>query len=128
MDAKTYLEQYSQYKKLIVTCGSELNQEKTLFEEAAASGASDDMLKKMQDSMNTLSDEVVKYLEGLKDIHNILFRIPLDKGHVIHVLHMRYIQGKSWKEICSEASESMRQVQRYHAQGLKYIDKFLNMG
>lgn len=109
MDAKEYMEQYDKLLKMTKLCMNELRQE--------------NQNEKIAES---IADELIKYLDEMQSIHNLLFSIPLGKANEILVLHLRYIQAKSWKETCSRFSESMRQVKRYHAAGLKLVQKILD--
>jgi DNA-directed RNA polymerase specialized sigma24 family protein len=46
----------------------------------------------------------------------------LDSSVFRRILHLRYIEGLKWEEICVKTNYSWRQVHRYHVQALEIIN------
>ena len=78
-----------------------------------------DTMAHIDEIEHELQEKIVKYTMVYQNIEHTISSI--DDSRIRALLRSRYIQGKSWKEICEQLNYSYRQVQYLHKQGLKMI-------
>lgn len=78
-----------------------------------------DTMTHIDEIEHELQEKIVKYTILYQNIEHTISSI--DDSRIRVLFRSRYIQGRSWKEICEQLNYSYRQVQYLHKQGLKMI-------
>ncbi len=78
-----------------------------------------DVMARMDELEHILKDKLLERLQLQTDIERAISSVSDPRIRIL--LRSRYIQDKSWKEICKQLNYSYRQVQNLHGQGLRLI-------
>lgn len=78
-----------------------------------------DTMAHIDEIEHELQEKITEYIVLHQNIEHTISSIA--DSRIRGLLRSRYIQGKSWTEICGQLNYSYRQVQYLHKQGLKMI-------
>lgn len=135
IDSKKYLQQIQLYDSHITTKLAELAHLKgmvtkitpTLKDDVVSGGGNQDKLAgavaKIVDLEAEINRDIGRYVDAKRKVSSTIEK--LDDPDQLKVLHMRYVQYKTWEQIAYEMGFSYRWVCTLHGRALQQIDNFL---
>lgn len=135
IEPKKYLQQIHIYDSHIITKLEELQHLKemalritpTLKDDVVSGGGSQDKLSdavaKIVDLEVEINRDIDRYVNAKQEISATLGK--LTDPDQLRVLHMRYVQYKTWEQIACEMGFSYRWVCTIHGRALQEIEKIL---
>ena len=138
MNAKQYLQQAYRLNELINSNQRELDQLRALstsisspdmLYERVNSGASScdkigNIVAKIVDLNDTINEELDRFVDLKKDIHNKIMLIPDNTEKLI--LKYRYIEFDTWESIAVKLGYTFQWVHVLHKRALKNFEKILH--
>ena len=85
----------------------------------------EDVLVRLMDLENEVNIDIDRLISFKKEIIKTINQV--DDYNLKLVLVMRYINHKSWEDIADDLLYDVRTIYRFHKQGLKEIEKILNL-
>ncbi len=85
----------------------------------------EDVLVRLMDLENEVNIDIDRLISLKKEIIETINQV--DDYTLRLVLAMRYINHKSWEDIADDLLYDVRTIYRFHKQGLKEIEKILNL-
>lgn len=85
----------------------------------------EDVLVRLMDLENEVNTDIDRLISFKKEIIETINQV--DDYTLRLVLAMRYINHKSWEDIADDLLYDVRTIYRFHKQGLKEIEKILNL-
>lgn len=134
-DSKKYLQQIRFYDSRITTKLEELQHLKemilqitpTLTGDNISGGGNQDKLgdavAKIIDLEAEINENINRYIAAKQEIGDVLDKLTDPEQFM--VLHMRYVQYKTWEQIACEMGFSYRWVCTIHGRALQEIEKIL---
>ena len=133
MDAKEYLEAYSNYARIEKQCREECKAEREALREIvqfynrSATGAwRKENAQIIQDCINFCNGLQERADEAAKGKNAIIEMIESIPGMESDVLHLRYVDGLIWEDICERLFYSWSGVFKCHNKALIMIQEKLN--
>lgn len=133
MDAKEYLEAYSNYARIEKQCREECKAEREALREIvqfynrSATGAwRKENAQIIQDCINFCNGLQERADEAVKEKNAIIEMIKSIPGMESDVLHLRYVDGLIWEDICERLFYSWSGVFKCHNKALIMIQEKLN--
>lgn len=135
IDSKKYLQQIQLYDSHITIKLAELAHLKgmvtkitpTLKDDVVSGGGNQDKLAdavaKIVDLEAEINRDIDRYVDAKRKVSSTMEK--LDDPDQLKVLHMRYVQYKTWEQIAYEMGFSYRWVCTLHGRALQQIDNFL---
>lgn len=135
LDAKRYLQQIRLYDSRISAKLEELQHTKemalrvtpTLKKDAASGTGTQDKLAeavaKIVDLEATINEDISRYIAARQEISAVIDK--LSDPDQLQVLHMRYVQYKTWEQIACDMGFSYRWVCTIHGRALQQVENFL---
>lgn len=135
LDAKRYLQQIRLYDSRISAKLEELQHTKemalrvtpTLKKDAASGTGTQDKLAeavaKIVDLEATINEDISRYIAAKQEISAVIDK--LSDPDQLQVLHMRYVQYKTWEQIACNMGFSYRWVCTIHGRALQQVENFL---
>lgn len=135
LDAKRYLQQIRLYDSRISAKLEELQHTKemalrvtpTLKKDAASGTGTQDKLAeavaKIVDLEATINEDISRYIAAKQEISAVIDK--LSDPDQLQVLHMRYVQYKTWEQIACDMGFSYRWVCTIHGRALQQVENFL---
>lgn len=135
LDAKRYLQQIRLYDSRISAKLEELQHTKemalrvtpTLKNDAASGNGTQDKLAeavaKMVDLETEINEDIGRYIAAKQEIGAVIDKL-LDPDQ-FRVMHKRYVQHETWKQIAYDTGFSYRWVCTLHGRALREIEKIL---
>lgn len=133
MDAKEYLEAYSNYARIEKQCREECKaerealQEIVLYNNRSATGAwRKENAQIIQDCINFCNGLQERADEAVKEKNAIIEMIKSVPGMEGNVLHFRYVDGLIWEDICERLFYSWSGVFKCHNKALIMVQEKLD--
>lgn len=138
IDSKKYLQQIRLYDSHISTKLEELQHLKemvakitpTLKDDVVSGGGSQDKLAdavaKIVDLEAEIDRDIDRYVDAKREVSGTLDR--LTDPDQVKVLHMRYVQHKTWEQIACDMSMTYRNVCYIHGKGLQAVNEIMKGG
>lgn len=135
IDSKKYLQQIRLYDSHISTKLEELQHLKemvakitpTLKDDVVSGGGSQDKLAdavaKIVDLEAEVDRDIDRYVDAKREVSGTLDR--LTDPDQVKVLHMRYVQHKTWEQIACDMSMTYRNVCYIHGKGLQAVNEIM---
>lgn len=135
IEPKKYLQQIRLYDSRITTKLEELQHLKgmvlritpTLKDDVVSSGGAQDKLgdavAKIVDLEAEINRDIDRYVNAKQEISATLDK--LTNPDQLKVLHMRYVQYKTWEQIAYEMNMTYRNVCYIHGKGLQAVDEII---
>lgn len=135
LDAKRYLQQIRLYDSRISAKLEELQHTKemalrvtpTLKKDAASGTGTQDKLAeavaKIVDLEAAINEDISRYIAARQEISAVIDK--LSDPDQLQVLHMRYVQYKTWEQIACDMGFSYRWVCTIHGRALQQVENFL---
>lgn len=79
-----------------------------------------DVLVKLEEANNKLIDTYVDRVEAKTNLEMLINELDNTK-HYGDIIHMKYIEQKTWSQIASDIGLSVKQVTRLHGEALNII-------
>ena len=138
IDSKKYLQQIQLYDSHITTKLEELQHLKgmvlritpTLKDDVVSRGGTQDKLAeavaKIVDLEAEINRDIDRYVNAKQEISATLDK--LTNPDQLQVLHMRYVQYKTWEQIACDMNMTYRNVCYIHGKGLQAVNEILKAG
>lgn len=138
IDSKKYLQQIQLYDSHITTKLEELQHLKgmvlritpTLKDDVVSGGGTQDKLAeavaKIVDLEAEINRDIDRYVNAKQEISATLDK--LTNPDQLQVLHMRYVQYKTWEQIACDMNMTYRNVCYIHGKGLQAVNEILKAG
>lgn len=135
IDSKKYLQQIQLYDSHISTKLEELQHLKemvtritpTLKDDVVSGGGSQDKLAdavaKIVDLEAEIDQDIDRYVDAKREVSGTLDK--LTNPDQLQVLHMRYVQHKTWEQIACDMSMTYRNVCYIHGKGLQAVNEIM---
>jgi hypothetical protein len=137
MTAKDYLRQYEYATKRIARLEAELEEEALLIDAVRSVSDNDGMphgsgiSKPTEEEAIRLADKRLRLvdakLEAIRIRQEVFDLVSSIDGVEGEVLFQRYIELRSWEEICVIISYSWAQTHRYHLRALDIVSRLLEI-